>query len=144
MCVWCVCIYIHTYIYIYIYTHTSSCTTSWQIQEEKVEVVTDFLFLGSKIAADGDCSHEIRWLLLSRKAMRNLDSMFENQRHYSANKVQYSQALSGHIQLWELNCKESGRVPKNWCFQTVVVEKTPECPLDCKETKAVNLKGNQP
>ena len=51
--------------------------TSWQIEEEKVEVVVDFLFLGSKIVADGDCSHEIRrWLLLGRKAMTNPDSEF--------------------------------------------------------------------
>ena len=49
--------------------------TSWQIEEEKVEAVTDFLFLGSKITTDGDWSHEIRWLLLGRKVMKNLDSV---------------------------------------------------------------------
>ena len=65
--------------------------TAWQIEGEKVEVVTDFLFLGSKITADGDCSHEIRrQLLLGRKAMTNLDCV-EKQRHYSANKGLYSQ-----------------------------------------------------
>ena len=53
--------------------------TSWQIEEEKVEAVTDFFFLGSKITADGDCSHEIRrWLLLGRKAMTNLDSVLKS------------------------------------------------------------------
>ena len=53
--------------------------TAWQIEEEKVEVVTDFLFLGSKITADGDCSHEIRrWLLLGRKVMTNLDSVLKS------------------------------------------------------------------
>ena len=53
--------------------------TSWQIDREKVEIVTDFLFLGSKITADGDCSHEIkRSLLLGRKAMTNLDSMLKS------------------------------------------------------------------
>ena len=53
--------------------------TSWQIEEESMETVTDFLFLGSKIPADGDCSHEIkRHLLLGRKAMTNLDSMLKN------------------------------------------------------------------
>ena len=46
--------------------------TAWQREEEKMEAVTDFLFLGSKITADGDCSREIRWLLLGRKAMTNL------------------------------------------------------------------------
>ena len=74
--------------------------TAWQIEGEKVEVVTDFLFLGSKITADGDCSHEIRrQLLLGGKAMTNLDCV-EKQRHYSANKGLYSQGYglpSGHV-----------------------------------------------
>ena len=56
----------------------SSPITSWQIEGKEVEVVTDFLFMGSKISADGDCSHEIRrWLILGRKAMTNLDSVLE-------------------------------------------------------------------
>ena len=58
---------------------SSSPITSWQLEEEKVEVVTDFLFLGSKITADGDCSHEIRRrLLLGRKAMTNLNSVLKS------------------------------------------------------------------
>ena len=76
--------------------------TSWQIEGEKVEVVTDFLFLGSKIVEDGDCSHEIRRrLLFGRKAMTNLDSVLKS-RHYSANKHLYNQGYdlpSGHVQL---------------------------------------------
>ena len=65
--------------------------TSWQIKKEKVEVVTDFFFLGSKITADGDCSHEVRRrLLLGRKAMTNLDSVLKS-RLYSVNKDLYSQ-----------------------------------------------------
>ena len=57
----------------------SGCITAWQIEGETVEVETDFLFLGSKITVDGDCSHEIRRrLLLARKAMRNLDSMLQS------------------------------------------------------------------
>ena len=57
----------------------SGLMTTWQIEEEKVEVMTDFLFLGSKITADGDCSHEIRrHLLLGRKAMTNLDSVLNS------------------------------------------------------------------
>ena len=57
----------------------SGPTTSWQIEGEKVEAVTDFIFLGSKITADGDCSHEIkRCLLLGNKAMRNLDSILKS------------------------------------------------------------------
>ena len=64
--------------------------TSWQIEGEKGEAVTDFLFLGSKITADGDCSHEIkRCLLLGRKAMTNLDSILKS-RHHFANKGLYS------------------------------------------------------
>ena len=71
-----------------------------QIEGEKVEVVTDFLFWGSKITADSGCSHEIRrWLLLGRKAMTNLDSV-EKERHYSADKGLYNQGYglpSGHF-----------------------------------------------
>ena len=52
--------------------------TSWQTEGEKVEVMTDFLSLGSKIPVDGDCSHEIRWLLLGRKAMTNLGSVLKS------------------------------------------------------------------
>ena len=59
--------------------------TSWQIEQEKVETVTDFIFLVSKVTAGGDCSHEIkRHLLLGRKVMTNLDSIFKKQRHYFA------------------------------------------------------------
>ena len=58
---------------------TSSRITSWQIDRETMETVTDFIFLGSKITADGDCSHEIkRQLLLGRKAMTNLDSILKS------------------------------------------------------------------
>ena len=65
----------------------SSPITSWEIDGETVETVADFIFLGSKITADGDCSHEIkRRLLLGRKVMTNLDSI-KKQRHYFANKV---------------------------------------------------------
>ena len=72
----------------------TSLITSWQIEGAKVEIVTDFLYLGSKITADGNCSHEIRRrLFLGRKAMTNLDSV-EKQRHYSANKVLYSLGYS--------------------------------------------------
>ena len=70
----------------------------------------------------------------------------EKQRHYSADKSLYSQGydlLSGHIWLCELDHKE-GRPPKNWCLQTVVLEKTPDSPLDSKEIKPINLKGDQP
>ena len=67
--------------------------TSWQIEGEKEETVTDFIFLGSKITVDGDCSHEIkRYLFLGRKAMTNLDKSIKKQRHHFANKGPYSQS----------------------------------------------------
>ena len=124
----------------------SSPITAWQMEGEKVEVVTDFLFLGSKITVDSDCSHEIRrQLLLGRKAMANLDCV-EKQTHYSADKGLHCQGYglpSGHERLWELDCKEA-RTPKNRCFRTVELEKTPESPLDSKEIKPINLKEDQP
>ena len=120
--------------------------SSCQIDGGQVEIVRDFIFLGSKITADGDCSHEIkRCLLLGRKAMTNLDSVLKKQRHYFANKGPSSQNFgfsSGHVWMWELDYKESW-VLKNWCFWTVVLEKTLESPLDCKENKPVHTKGNQ-
>ena len=95
-----------------------------------------------------DCSssHQIkRSLLLRRKAMTNLDSILRKQRHHFTDKTPYSQShgfSSGHIWMWELDPKE-GWVLKNWCFQTVVLEKTLESYLDCKEIQPVNPKGNQ-
>ena len=100
---------------------------------------------GSKITADGDYNHEIkRRLLLERKVMTNLDSIFKS-RHYFANKGLSSQGYSfssGHVWIWELDCEESWAL-KNWCFWTVVLEKTLESPLDCKEIQLVHPKGNQ-
>ena len=78
----------------------SSPVTSWQIDRETVETVADFIFLGSKIIADGDCSHEIkRCLLLGRKVMTSLYSIFKS-RHYFANKGPSSQGYGfsgGHV-----------------------------------------------
>ena len=75
---------------------------TWTIEGEKGKVVTDFLFLGSKITVDGDCSHEIRrWLLLGREVMTNLDSMLKSKNiYYSADKGPYGQGYSlpsGHV-----------------------------------------------
>ena len=96
-------------------------------------------FLGSKMTADGDCSHEIkRCLLLGRKAMKK-------QRHYLASKGPSSQSYgfsSSDVWIWELDYKESW-TPKNWCFWTAVLEKTLESPLDCKEIQPVHPKGDQ-
>ena len=104
--------------------------TSWQ---RDGETMTDFIFWGSKITADGDCSHEIkRLLLLGGKVMTNTEHI-KKQKHYFANKGPSSQSYgfsSSHIWKWELDNKESW-APKNWCFWTVVLEKTLESPLDC-------------
>ena len=75
--------------------------TSWEIDGETVETVSDFIFWGSKITADDDCSHEIkRHLLLGRKVMTNLENILKKQRHYFANKSPSSQGYgfsSGHV-----------------------------------------------
>ena len=116
--------------------------TSWQIDGQTVR---DFIFWGSKITADGECSHEIKkCLLLEKKAMTNLDSVVKN-RHYLANEGLYSQSYgfsSGHVWMWELDYKETW-VLKNWFFWSVVLEKTLESPLDCKEIQPVHPKGDQ-
>ena len=116
--------------------------TSWQMDGETVR---DFIFGGSKMTADGDCSHEIkRYLLLGRKVMTNLDNI-EKQRHYFADKGPSSQSYgfsSSHVSMWELDHKGSWE-PKNWCFWTMALKKTLESPLDCKEIQPVNPKGNQ-
>ena len=102
-----------------------------QIDGETMKTATDFIFLGSKMIADGDCSHEIkRHLLLGRKAMTHLDSSIKKQRYYFANKGPSSQSYvfsSSRVWMWELDYKESW-APKNWCFWTVVLEKTLESP----------------
>ena len=90
----------------------ASCPiTSWEIDGETVETVADFIFLGSKITAHGDCSHEIkRHLLLGRKVMINLDNILKKQRHYFVNKGPSSQGYgfsSGHVWMSELDYKES-------------------------------------
>ena len=111
-----------------------------------MEAVTDFIFLGSKITADSDRSHEItRGLFLGRKVMIKLDSMLKRQRPHFADKGPCSQSYgfsSSSMWMWELDYK--GQVLKNWCFWIVGLEKTPENPLNCKEIKPVNPKGNQP
>ena len=84
--------------------------TSWQIDREKMETVTDFLFLGSKITADGDCSHEIkRQLPLGRKSMANLNSILKSRDITLPKNSPYSQSYrfsSSHVQMWELDHKE--------------------------------------
>ena len=120
----------------------SSHITSCQTDGETMETVTNFIFLGSKITADGACSHEIkRCLLLGRKAITNLDSVLKSRDITLLTKVCLVKT-SSHVWMWELDHKDGWEL-KNWCFWNVVLEKTLESPLDCKETKPVNPKGNQ-
>ena len=125
----------------------SSLITSWQIEGKKVESVTDFIFLGSKITVDGDCSHDIKKHLLApwKKSYDKPRQSIKKQRHHLADKglcIQSYDFSSSYVWMWELDHKESW-VPKNWCFWTVVLEKTLESPLDCKEIQPVHPKGDQ-
>ena len=112
-----------------------------------MEAVTDWIFLGSKIAVDGNCSHEIkRRLFLGREAMTNLDNILKSRDITLPGKVCIDKAIifsSSCLWMWELDHRE-GWALKSWCFWTVVLEKTLESPSDSKEIKPVNPKGNQP
>ena len=111
-----------------------------------METVSDFIFLGSKITAGGDCRHDIkRCLLLGRKAMTNLDSILKSRDITLPNKDPSSQSYgfsTSHVWMWELDPKESW-APKNWSFWTVVLERTLQSPLDCKGIQSVHPKGDQ-
>ena len=101
----------------------------------------DFIFLGSKITAHTDCSHEInRCLLLGRKGMTNLDSILKSRDISLPTKVHIIKGMN-HVWTWELDHKEDW-APNTWCFWTVVMEKTLESPLDCKIIP-VNPTGKQ-
>ena len=110
-----------------------------------LETPKDFC-LGFKIIVDGDCSHNIkRRVLLERQAMTNLDSILKSRDITLPTKVHLIKAYdfsSSHVWMWELDYKESWE-PKNWCFWTVVLEKTLESLLDCKEIQPVYPKENQ-
>ena len=111
----------------------------------KSETVADFILGGSKITADGNLRNKSkRCLPFGRKVMTNLDSTLKSRDITLPTKVHLVKAYgsSSHAWMWELDYKESW-VPKNWCFWTVVLEKTIENPLDSKEIQPVHLKGNQ-
>ena len=120
--------------------------TSWQIDGQTVETVADFISGGSKITADGDCSHEIkRHLLLGRKVMTKLDSIFKSRditlpTNVCLVKAMVFPAIMYGCESWTI---KKSWVLKNWCFWTVVLEKTLESLLDCKEIHPVHPKGNQ-
>ena len=109
--------------------------TSWEIDGETVETVSGFILWGSKITADGDCSHEIkRRLLLGRKVMTSLGPYFDN-------KGPFSQGYgfsSGHVWMWELDYKESW-VLKNWCFWAVMLS---NCGVGEDSWESLGLQGD--
>ena len=123
----------------------SVSTISWEINGETVETVSFFILGGSKITADGECSHEIRrCLLLGRKVMTNLDSIFKSRAITLPTKVCLVKPMVFPVIMYECESWDSKEnwAPKNWCFWTVVLEKTLERPLDCKEIQPVHPKGN--
>ena len=122
----------------------SGSTTSWQIGGETVETVTDFSVLGSKITADGDCSHEIkRCLLLGRKVMINLDSILKSRGITLPTKIHLVKAIVFPVVMY--GC-ENRTIKKAECQGIDAFELwcwTLESPLDCKEIQPVHLKRNQ-
>ena len=118
--------------------------TSWQIDGETMERVTDFIFWGSKITADGDCSHEIkRHLLIGRKAMTNLDSILKSRDITLPTKVHVVKAVVFPVVMygcesWTLKKAECQRTQHFWCFWAMILKKTLENHLDCKETQPVS------
>ena len=122
----------------------SGSTTSWQIGGETVETVTDFSVLGSKITADGDCSHEIkRCLLLGSKVMINLDSILKSRGITLPTKIHLVKAIVFPVVMY--GC-ENRTIKKAECQGIDAFELccwTLESPLDCKEIQPVHLKRNQ-
>ena len=121
--------------------------TSWQIDGEKVETVADFIFWGSKITADDDCSHKFkRHLFLGRKAMTNLDSIWKNRDITLPTKVHMIKAMvfpevMYRCESWTIKKTEYQRTDtfELWCWRRLL-----RVPLDCKEIQPVNPKGDQP
>ena len=117
--------------------------TSWQIDGETVETVTDFIFLGSKVSEDGDCSHEIkRRLLLGRKVMTNLDSIFKSRDITLSTKVHLVKAIVFPVvmygcEIWTIKKAEHRRTDafELWCWRRLL--------RVCKEIQLVHPKGNQ-
>ena len=121
----------------------SSPITSRQIEGGKVGAVTDLLFLGSKITADGDCMKLEDDCFLQESYDKQC---VKKQRHHFADKGPYGQGYgfsSSHLRMWELDSKES-RALKNWCFRTVVLEKTIESPWTARRSNQSILKEISP
>ena len=118
--------------------------TSWEIDGETVETVSDFIFWGSEITADGDCSHEIKkCLLLGRKVITNLDSIFKSRDSTLPTKVHLVKPMVFPVVMY--GCESwTIKKAKHWRIDAVVLEKTLESPLDCKEIQPVHSEGDQP
>ena len=120
--------------------------TSLQIDGETMETVTGFILGGSKITADDDLQlWNSKMLAPWKKGYDKPRQLIKKHRHYFTNKCPSSQsygASSSQVWMWELDHKENWTL-QNWCFWTVVLEKTLKSSLDCKEIKLVNPKGNQ-
>ena len=121
----------------------SSPITSWQIDGETMKTVTDFILRGSKITANGDCSHEIkRCLLLGRKVMTNLDCIFKSRDITLPTKVLLVKAMVFPVVIygcesWTVKKADSQRIDafELWCWRRL---------LDCKEIQLVHSEGDQP
>ena len=124
----------------------SSSITSWQIDGESMETVRDFIFLGSRITANGDCSHEIkRCLLLGRKAMTNLDTILKSRditlpTNICLVKAMVFPVVTYGCESWAIKKAEHQRIDafELWFWRKLL------SPLDCKEIQPVRSKGNQP
>ena len=119
---------------------------SWEIDGETVETVSDLIFLGSKITADCDCSHEIKrlFLLLGRKVMTNLDSILKNRDITLPTKVRLVKAMVFPVVMyrcesWTLKKAEPPKIDafELWCWRRLL------SPLDCKEIQPVHPEGDQ-
>ena len=120
--------------------------TSWEIDGETVQIVSNFIFWGSRITADGDCSHEIkRRLLLGRKVMTNLDSVLKSRDITLPTKVHLIKAMVFPVvtygcESWTVKKAECRRIDafELWCWRRLF-----ESPLDCKEIQLVHPRGDQ-
>ena len=124
------------------------CCLAWgQTMVGVTKRLADFVILGSKITAEGDCSHEIkRRLLLRRKVMTNLDSILKSRDITFPTKVHLVKAMVFPVVMYgceSWTIKKAECQKQNWCFWPVVLEKTLESPLDGKEIQPVHPKGNQ-
>ena len=119
--------------------------TSWQIDGETVETVADIIFWAPKSLQMVTAAMKLKDTYSLEEKYDQPRQHIKKQRHYFANKGPSSEGYgfsSSHIWMWELDYKESW-APKNWCFWTVVLEKTLESPLDCRKIQPVHSKGNQ-